>query len=164
MLTPWYSPIRIISWQDAVKLKYEEVVDVVVEYPEEVRSPSVTWKIPAVVRLKALDKKDLKGIRYKWSVVLERDKFACQYCSKPVTRRTATRDHVHPQSKGGRTNYNNIVVACPKCNREKGNKTCAEWGKWPKKWPEAPLHIVFPQVLQAQENIPDEWRGFVREI
>ena len=54
LLTPWYIPIQVLHWQDAIKMVYEETVDVVVEYDEDVRSPSVTWKMPAVVRLRKL--------------------------------------------------------------------------------------------------------------
>jgi len=31
-------------------------------------------------------------------------------------------DHVIPLSKGGRTNWENIVVACHHCNERKGNR------------------------------------------
>ena len=40
LLTPWYIPIEVLHWQDAIKMVYEETVDVVVEYDEEVRSLS----------------------------------------------------------------------------------------------------------------------------
>jgi RNA polymerase sigma-54 factor len=52
LLTAWYFPMRVLSWQDAVKMIYEGTVDVLAEYDEEIRSPSVTWKSPAVVRLR----------------------------------------------------------------------------------------------------------------
>jgi 5-methylcytosine-specific restriction endonuclease McrA len=30
---------------------------------------------------------------------------------------------VHPRSKGGKTTWNNVVVACHPCNRKKGNRS-----------------------------------------
>jgi 5-methylcytosine-specific restriction endonuclease McrA len=35
---------------------------------------------------------------------------------------TATLDHVIPLSKGGPNKRENIVLACGKCNRDKGDK------------------------------------------
>lgn len=34
-------------------------------------------------------------------------------------------EHVHPVIKGGETNIDNIVIACPKCNWKKGTKNIA---------------------------------------
>jgi hypothetical protein len=64
LLAPWYFPIKILRWQDAVKMKYEEIVDVVVEYDDEIRSPSVTWRVPAVVRLRKMAKTDVRGVKF----------------------------------------------------------------------------------------------------
>ena len=52
LLTAWYFPLRVLRWQDAVKMVYEGTVDGLAEYDEELRSPSVTWNMPAVVRLR----------------------------------------------------------------------------------------------------------------
>ncbi len=169
VLTPFYLPIRVIGWTDAIKLKYEDLVDVLVEYDEEVSSPSITWKIPAVIRLRKLAKKDIRSIRYKWSEVKLRDNMTCQFCGVQCTERkgkpnSATKDHVHPRSRGGGSDYTNIVVACADCNRKKGSKTCDEWGHWPKQKPTIPRNIVFPRMLQPQENVPVEWEGYVKEV
>ena len=45
-----------------------------------------------------------------------------RYCNTPYTRHNLTLDHVVPISKGGRTNWTNIVVACGPCNVRKGDK------------------------------------------
>jgi 5-methylcytosine-specific restriction endonuclease McrA len=83
LLTPWYIPIQVPHWQDAIKMVYEETVDVVVEYDEDVRSPSVTWKMPAVVRLRKL-KRDRTQTSVKFSRVnvYARDGYRCQYCGE----------------------------------------------------------------------------------
>ena len=54
LLSPYYLPLKILRWQDAVKMKYEGTADVVAEYDDVISSPSVTWKMPAVMRLKIL--------------------------------------------------------------------------------------------------------------
>ena len=52
VLTPWYFPHKVIRWEDAITLCYLGKVDVVVSYDDEIRSPSTTLRMPAVVRLR----------------------------------------------------------------------------------------------------------------
>lgn len=46
----------------------------------------------------------------------------CAYCSKPLSFRSATMDHVIPISKGGSNWPENLVPACGTCNKSKGNR------------------------------------------
>lgn len=46
----------------------------------------------------------------------------CYYCKKPLTRSTATLDHVIPISKVKQHSIRNCVVACFTCNNNKDNK------------------------------------------
>ena len=46
-----------------------------------------------------------------------RDKFSCQYCG---SGNELTFDHLLPRSKGGKTNWDNVVTACSSCNVQKG--------------------------------------------
>ena len=41
----------------------------------------------------------------------------------------ATIDHVIPKSHGGQDTEENCVIACYKCNQEKGNDTKGEWNE-----------------------------------
>lgn len=45
----------------------------------------------------------------------------CQFCLEPISFRDATQDHYYPKSKGGANNDFNIILACRKCNRAKGD-------------------------------------------
>ena len=51
VLDQGYQPHRIISWQRAVCMIFDGKVEVVEEYDEDVRSVTITIKMPAVVRL-----------------------------------------------------------------------------------------------------------------
>ena len=48
-----------------------------------------------------------------------RDLHCCAYCSQKFPVRQLSRDHIHPQSKGGKDEWMNIVTACKVCNQEK---------------------------------------------
>lgn len=55
---------------------------------------------------------------------------ACAFCGKPEGRSRRDkldRDHLIPLSKGGKAVRNNIIPACSKCNRGRGNKDWKEW-------------------------------------
>lgn len=159
LLTPWFFPIRVIPWEAAVKMKYEGTVDVVVEYSEEVSSPSITWKVPAVVRLRKLERNVSRGVKYSRLAVYQRDGFCCQYCGGKFAFRELTRDHVVPRAHGGRTTWENTTTSCGKCNVRKGSMTCDEAGMWPRNRPRRPASLGFtPPVLGAE--IPPEWEGF----
>jgi len=54
----------------------------------------------------------------RWQV-WGRDNFTCQKCG---SRKNLAIDHIHPESKGGKTELDNLQTLCGKCNREKGNK------------------------------------------
>lgn len=46
----------------------------------------------------------------------------CWLCGKPMDPLTATRDHLHPVSTGGKSKHHNILWAHKKCNGKRGNK------------------------------------------
>jgi 5-methylcytosine-specific restriction endonuclease McrA len=46
----------------------------------------------------------------------------CFYCGKKILGELRpTRDHVHPKSKGGDNEADNLVLACNKCNSRKSD-------------------------------------------
>ena len=163
LLAPWYLPVRVISWESAVKLVYEGNADVVAEYDEEIRSPSVTWKMPAVIRLKRLGKRQRSAVRYSRLGVYMRDGWRCQYCSTACSYAEATRDHVVPRAHGGRTTWSNTCLACRDCNSKKGSLSCDEAGMFPIREPVEPK--VLPNApMVVRGPIPDEWMAFVRNV
>lgn len=60
-----------------------------------------------------------------WKKVMIRDNFCCTSCGKSPVTHDGTKlhiDHIHPYSKGGKTEINNLQVLCAECNWKKGNK------------------------------------------
>ena len=66
---------------------------------------------------------------YIWSRirqdVFEYDNYECQYCGARDTQIEC--DHIIPISRGGTNEFDNLITACKKCNREKRDKTLTEW-------------------------------------
>lgn len=51
----------------------------------------------------------------------------CYWCGEPITAATMDTDHVEPMQRGGDNTPDNVVCACPKCNRRKGDKARKVW-------------------------------------
>lgn len=59
------------------------------------------------------------------SAVFERDDYTCRYCGARGVKLEC--DHVHPVSRGGSSDMDNLATACRGCNRAKRAKTLQEW-------------------------------------
>ncbi len=162
LLNANYQPIRVIPWDRAVKMRYEGTADVVVEYADEISSPSVTWRIPAVIR----ERRRVRVkhvVRFSRQNVFLRDGYRCQYCGERFPASGLTYDHVVPRSHGGKTNWENIVAACHQCNTWKGNRECDEVGMFPRTRPVRPksLPAVMPEI--DRHTAPEEWLAYLPE-
>ncbi len=51
--------------------------------------------------------------------VFKRDYFQCQYCGNTPPSIVLEVDHIHPVSKGGDNDIDNLITACFDCNRGK---------------------------------------------
>ncbi len=70
---------------------------------------------------------DIYNVRENRVKVYERDMYQCRYCSKQLTRFTATLDHVHPIAEGGDHSFENLVTACLACNSRKNVKAVGDF-------------------------------------
>ena len=113
-----YYPLSLWSWQDSIKSVYLDRVAIVSCYDRIIRSPSFSMKLPSVIALKSYIKPQSNPNFTRFNVFL-RDKFTCQYCG---SNKELTFDHLLPRSKGGKTNWNNVVTACSDCNVIKGGR------------------------------------------
>ena len=62
------------------------------------------------------------------TTLFARDQHICCYCGLRFPRSMLTREHIHPKSKGGGTNWLNCAAACKTCNSRKGDKLLSESG------------------------------------
>jgi uncharacterized protein YfaT (DUF1175 family) len=59
---------------------------------------------------------------------VERDGPRCVWCRRECTGLVrATTDHLVPKVKGGPSWLENEVVACARCNRERGHRSPTDW-------------------------------------
>ncbi|MCB1651013.1 MAG: HNH endonuclease [Alphaproteobacteria bacterium] len=132
-----YFPLSIWPWQEAVKAIFRGSVNVVSEYERTVHSPHFEMKLPSVLALKEYVPMARSPAFTRFNVFL-RDRWSCQYCAKGFKTHELTFDHVIPRSRGGRTNWENIVAACQRCNTAKGSKMPHEVHMYPIHEPRRP--------------------------
>lgn len=61
---------------------------------------------------------------------LEEQNHACAYCGVILDGEWHI-DHIHPRSKGGSDNRENLCVSCPDCNLKKGDRSVEEFrSRW----------------------------------
>jgi len=135
-------PPSILTWQEAFKAVWTGALDVLEVYEGlSISSPSTKLHIPSVLKSNQYVKSK-RRVHFSRHNLLMRDHYRCQYCGKPGTgvelveskvvidrkfslKRAGcdlTYDHVIPRSKNGKTTWNNIVMACSKCNSEKQDR------------------------------------------
>lgn len=161
VLDQGYSPHRVVSWQRAVCLVFGGKVEVLEEYDEEIRSPSIVMRMPAVVRLLSHARRRHRVIRFSRFNVLLRDSFSCQYCGEAPHPRELTMDHVMPRARGGPTRWNNVVAACRPCNHKKGNRTPEEARMLLARAPHEPRSLPSVGDRLGVRSMHAKWRQWV---
>lgn len=153
-----YRPHRVVSWQRAITMLFQGKVQVLEEYDEDIRSVSITIKMPAVVRLLRQTIWRKKSVKFSRINVATRDDFRCQYCGTKHSLRDLTYDHVVPRAQGGRTTWQNIVMSCQPCNEKKGNRTPKQAGMRLRKEPVKPKSLpVTVFRIDPDATLPEQW-------
>jgi len=141
----------------------DNVAEVVEEYNEEIHV-TLSFKMPAVVRLLGRIRGKKQAVKFSRVNVATRDNFTCQYCPPgtgklPLSK--LTYDHVTPRSHGGRTTWENIVMACYSCNEKKADRTPERAGMKLRKQPVKPAYLPVVTMRFSLTNIPDAWASYV---
>ena len=86
------------------------------------RSENLTVDRPAVIRLISYVRipRDAHSRKITRRAVFARDRWTCQYCGG--VKGTLTIDHVVPRSRGGKTSWDNCVLAHREVNSRKADR------------------------------------------
>lgn len=163
VLNATYEPLQIVSWQRAVRMLFQDKVEVVAEYDRPIRSVSVTIRMPSVLRLLHYVRvRSHHHVKFSRANLYARDRYCCQYCGQRFPTSELTYDHVVPVARGGTKSWENIVTCCVSCNRLKGNRMPEEAGLRLRKRPRAPTgfpHMV--RFLFFKRPAPESWKTYI---
>lgn len=95
---------------------------------QKVQSTSGMVPAPEAIVLTRYNDVFTREISFSNRAIYKRDGYICQYCHKRKPEKELSLDHVLPKSRGGKTNFENCVTACLKCNNNKADRTPEEIG------------------------------------
>jgi 5-methylcytosine-specific restriction endonuclease McrA len=159
VLNVTYEPLSVIPTARAVHLLLSQRAEMIESSDAWIRSAQFRIQAPVVIRL-------LNYVRVPHNLPLPlsrrtlmlRDGYTCQYCNTQPGRENLTIDHVIPRSRGGRTEWENVVAACGPCNRRKGNRTPDEAGMKLLTYPHRPRFWAMALMTSVSN---EAWRKYL---
>jgi 5-methylcytosine-specific restriction endonuclease McrA len=163
LLNATYEPLKVVHWKKAVTLWCQGKVEVISVYDREVRSVSISFKLPSVIRLLRYIriKRRFDYVPFSRANIYARDRHRCQYCGHMAPLSELTFDHVIPVAQEGRKDWENIVTCCINCNRRKGGRTPEEAGMHLIAMPRRPESVPAVRITIGVRNAPESWRDYL---
>ncbi|MCP3958032.1 MAG: HNH endonuclease [bacterium] len=168
VLNAAYQPVNRVSWQEAFRMVFTGRAEIVETYTDRViRSAREVFPVPSIVRfVRKVTYVFRGGVKFNRKNLYLRDKGRCQYCGDRVPSNAFDFEHVIPKAQGGRTRWENIVVACIPCNQRKGNRTPSQAGMRLRSKPMRPRFLpgAGSASLIWSEGMPRTWRDYLHSV
>ncbi len=126
-----------------------------------IRTVRLRIRIPEIIVLTEYDSIPERRVAFSRRNIYKRDRYQCQYCGAKPAVSELTVDHIVPRSAGGRSTWENCVIACLRCNRRKANRTLSEAGLHLSKPPMEPRWSPCVAIPIAKRRA--SWEQFVSE-
>lgn len=107
---------ELYNWDDWSKIKPKK-------NDKTLKTPNDEFKVPEVIVLTNYNKFPKPRLNFSRRSLYKLYGQNCQYCGKNFRTEELTIDHVLPRSQGGKTSWENCVLACVDCNSKKANRT-----------------------------------------
>src|SRR3984893_5817786 len=145
-----------------VPVKWSDWLNLAVR-PEDdsIGTPSRRVRAPRVIIAVKFNKVPLKRPRLTMRHLRERDGGRCAYTERVLKPEECSMEHVTPRSKGGATEWKNVVVADKRITTIRGNRTLEQAAHTLKIQRRAPAAKPFHESLRNRLKFP-EWELFVR--
>ena len=140
------------TWEDWSKLR-PHLTD------EKIKSAHVAFKVPEIILLNQYDRIPTPKVHFSRRNLFKRDNMTCQYCGCKPGSSELTIDHVLPSSHGGKSTWDNCVLACVDCNSRKANRTPEQARMKLRKQPKKPHFNMRFNTLKRVKS----WEAFLGE-
>jgi 5-methylcytosine-specific restriction endonuclease McrA len=153
-----YRPVTVCNVQRAFGLLFLDKAELVTNanglYYHTV---SRSFPVPSIIRLNRFVNIPYRGVVLSRQNIFKRDGFRCQYCGAGDN---LTLDHVVPKSRGGSSDWGNLITACKNCNSKKGDFTPQEVNMIFSRAPFKPSFIMFLRDFSGQ--VDNDWIPFLQ--
>lgn len=149
-----YQVHDLLSWADVTKAK--QVLE-----SDKIHSVRLVMTAPEVIMLTTYDGLGERSVVFSRRNLFKRDHHTCQYCGVQPEASELTIDHIVPKSKGGKSTWENCVLACVPCNKRKADRSLADSGLKLRKVPKKPSWKALIQASAKQKR--KSWEQFVSE-
>lgn len=185
VLNRQFYAIHITHWQRALSLVYRGHAQVVDEdyrtysfedwreLSQEMRehpagfvsTPSFRMAVPEVIALKLYDRLPVSEVKFTRRNIYDHYGYKCCYCGAKFSTEDLNLDHVVPRSKGGPTDWSNIVTSCIPCNLKKGDRRPEEAGLALQVHPARPRWKGRASlVLRTHFQVRRSWQRFIDNV
>lgn len=147
-----FSAVDLVTWHDVSKAKGKHEDSVI-------RSQYLALVPPEVIVLSTYEGQGEKSVVFSRKNLFKRDKYTCMYCGVQPGPEELTIDHVMPKSRGGKSTWENCVLACVECNKRKANRTPDEAGMKLRRQPKKPSWKTLAHVNPKERK--ESWEQFL---
>lgn len=161
VLNASYEPIHVCGVKRAIVLIVKGVACSEQNTSNVMHSPSTVMPVPAVIRLVHFINLPYRKKAYSKKHIYLRDNFTCQYCGRQSVPCELTLDHVLPQSRGGKSVWENLVTSCKTCNTKKGDLTPKEAGMMVLKKPKPLSSYFYLHMVRSKARDNEYWRKYL---
>jgi 5-methylcytosine-specific restriction endonuclease McrA len=129
-----------------------------------IHTPQFQLLLPQVIVLMRYNRLPPRTVKFNRRNIFLRDRHQCQYCGHRPKEDDLTIDHVVPRSRGGRSVWENVVLACTRCNARKGDRLPEESGLHPIRPPRKPPWTITLQHMRLDEVNRTLWQKFIDTV
>lgn len=177
--------VQVITWQRALSLVYldharvvdedyrtysfedwRELSSMIADNPSGyIHTPSFRIAIPDVIALRYFDGLPKSEVKFTRRNIYEHYNHRCAYCGHKYNTSDLNLEHVIPRSRGGKTDWANVVTACIACNLKKGSRLPEEAGMKLLVKPSKPRwNVTAGLVFRPGFRLKASWQRFIDNI
>jgi len=150
-----YEPFSFEDWRDASDYAKEEFA--------MIQGSGWQLRAPEVIILSEFGGVNIQKVKFSRRNIFERDRNTCQYCGKIFKSNDLTIDHVFPKSRGGKSEWKNVAVACVPCNTNKDDRTPREANMPLLNQPRCPSWKEL-RLRGTGGEVPASWEAFLSQM
>ena len=161
VLNASYEPINVTPVRRAVVLIIKGVATAEEADGVFIHSASASFRVPSVIRLREFRRIPYQTRALSRKNILMRDRYTCQFCGRVLPAAELTLDHVIPRSRGGHTDWDNLVACCHRCNNLKADRLPEEVNLKLLRAPRPFTLHTSRQLMRMMAKSDERWRKYL---